>query len=141
MFGPAAVALTSAACLATPVHGSIVKAPPFTGRIAPQHDVVDGRFALHVGPLRDPATELSQKILWVLPGKYRKNVGPQLAFTWRLEGIVRSRARTYGTSRAGDSNYYFPSVLAPPLAGCWTLTLTTGRVRARLTVFVRDHSG
>lgn len=141
MFGPAAAALTFAACLATPVQGPNVKAPPFTGRVAPEYDVVDGRFALHVGPLRDPVTELSQKILWVLPGKYRRYVGPQLAFTWRLDGVVRSRACTYGTSRAGDPNYYFPSILAPPLAGCWTLTLMTGRLKARLTVLVREHPG
>lgn len=102
MFGPAAAALTFAACLATPVQGPNVKAPPFTGRVAPEYDVVDGRFALHVGPLRDPVTELSQ---------------------------------------AGDPNYYFPAILAPPLAGCWTLTLTTGRLKARLTVLVREHPG
>jgi hypothetical protein len=141
MFGPAAAALTSAACLATPVNGANVKAPPFTGRIAPQYDVVDGRFALHVGHLRDPVTGLSQKILWVLPPGYRKYVGPRLVFTGRLDGVVRYRASTYGTSRAGDPNYYFPSILAPPLAGCWSMTLTTGRLKARLTVLVREHPG
>jgi hypothetical protein len=45
MFGPAAAALAFAACLATPVQGPNVKAPPFTGRTAPEYDVVDGRFA------------------------------------------------------------------------------------------------
>jgi hypothetical protein len=102
---------------------------------------VDGRFALHVGPLRDPLTGLSQKILWVLPSTYRRYAGPQLAFTGRINGVVQYRARFYGAGRAGDSNLYFPSNLAPPAPGCWTLTLTTGRLKARLTVLVREHPG
>ena len=138
MFGPAIAALASAACLATPIDGASVKAPPFTGRIDPDYDIVNGRFALHVGPLRDPATGLSQKILWVLPSKYRKDVGPQLAFTGRLDGVVRYRTRVSAAIRAGDPNYYFPSNLAPPKVGCWTLTLTTGTLRARLVALVRE---
>ena len=137
MFGPFAAALTSAACLATPVDGNWVKAPPFRGGIYPAYDVVDGRFALHVGPLRDAATQTSQKILWVLPPKYRKQVGSQLVFTGHLNGVVQYRYRTYGTTSGNDANYYFPSNLAPPKAGCWTMTLTTGRLKARLVVWVR----
>jgi hypothetical protein len=140
VFGTLAAALTSTACLATPVHGSTVNASPFTGRIYPAYDVVDGRFALHVGPLRDETTQTSQKILWVLAPKYRKQVGSRLVFTGRLDGVIRYRYTASGTTaynNPSDTNYYFPTNLAPPTAGCWTFTLTTGRLKARLVAWVR----
>jgi hypothetical protein len=137
VFGSLAAALASTACLATPVHGSTVNASPFTGRIYPEYDVVDGRFALHVGPFRDVDAKTSQKILWVLPPRFRSKVGAQLAFTGRLNGAVQYRYRAAGTTSGNDSNFYFPSNLAPPNAGCWTMTLTTGRLKAQLVVWVR----
>ncbi len=119
------------------MRGAEVEAAPFVGRITPAYDVVGGRFSLHVGPLRDPAIGLNQKILWVLPPGYERRIGPTLAFTGRLNGVVQYRKAVPGTTREGDRNYDFPSILAPPRARCWTLTLTTGRLRARLVVLVR----
>lgn len=137
MLGPVST-LVAAACLATPVSGNRVVAPPFKGGIAPQYDVVGGRFALHVGGVRDRRTGLSQKILWVLPARYRKSAGPGLAVTGRLNGIVRFRQWFPGAGVPGDPALYFPSNIAPPTAGCWTLTLTTGQLKARLIVLVRS---
>jgi hypothetical protein len=58
-------------------------------------------------------------------------------FTGRLAGVVRYRYRASGTILPGDPNYYFPTNLAPPAEGCWSLTLTTGRLKARLVAWVR----
>jgi len=88
--------------------------------------------------VRDRRTGLSQKILWVLPARYRKSEGPELAVTGRLNGIVRFRQWFPGAGVPGDPALYFPSNIAPPTAGCWTLTLTTGQLKARLIVLVRS---
>src|ERR1041385_1608853 len=64
-------ATARAACPATPVHGSVVRAGAFTGYVTPAYDVVQGRFRLHVGEYRDRATGLSQKIPWFVPLRYR----------------------------------------------------------------------
>jgi hypothetical protein len=122
-------------CAATAVHGDYVRAGPFSGGIDPDYDVVNGRFRLHVGPWRDRAIGLSQKIPWFLPGKYRVGVflvvrGRRLApaggsFTVRLpEG------------GADPGQHVFPSNLSPPKAGCWRLSFQTRLVQGRLTVRV-----
>ena len=123
-------------CLAKTVDGDKVRAGPFTGFIAPQYDVVDGRFRLHVGGFRDRATGLSQKIPWYLPHSYRVGTflfvhgqrlsPPGAAFTQRLaEG-----------GSPDPAQHVFPSILRPPSAGCWRLSFRTRYVRGYLVVRV-----
>ena len=130
--------LASVACLATPVHGDVVRAGPFTGYIVPQYDVVKGRFRLHVGAYRNPSTGLSQKIPWFVPLRYR--VGGSLVITGRRLGTA-TRTFRQEFQRAGSSStpdkYVFPSSLSPPSAGCWRLTLRSGSARGTLTVLIR----
>jgi hypothetical protein len=62
--------LVSAACLAAPVHGGVVRAGPFVGYITQDYDVINGRFRLHVGDYRNAATGLTQKIPWFISRRY-----------------------------------------------------------------------
>jgi hypothetical protein len=79
--------LASAACLATPVHGNVVRAGPFVGYVVPLYDVVNGRFRLHVGEYRNPATGLSQKIPWFIPRRYPVRGRSSLSDdAWALSG-------------------------------------------------------
>jgi hypothetical protein len=136
-----AAVLASMACLATPVrqglHVPAVRAGPFLGLIAPEYDVVDGRFSLHVGPERDPATGLSQKIPWFASA--RSPVKPSVIVTGKrldAEGAPwRQVLRQAWASNEGM--WVYPSNLSPPSVGCWRLTFTSGKVRARLRALVR----
>jgi hypothetical protein len=123
-------------CLAAPVQDDRVHAGPFWGGIAPQYDIVDGRFRLHVGAYRDRATGLSQKIPWFLPEKYR--VGASVLVRGRrLAPPGASFSETL--QEAGSSgDHVFPSSFAPPSAGCWRLTFKTGKVTGSLVVLVRN---
>jgi hypothetical protein len=142
-----AALLASAACLAGPVQpglgGTVVRAGPFLGSIVPYYDVVDGRFSLHVGPTRDRDTGLSQKIPWwvsrrspvkglvVITGRRLDAPGP----SWRE---VLTEAQTGAVDNTAPGLRVYPSILTPPAAGCWRLTFSSGRVRAKLLVLVRD---
>jgi hypothetical protein len=132
--------LASAACLATPVHGDVVRAGPFVGYIVPQYDVVNSRFRLHVGEYRNPATGLSQKIPWFIPRRYP--VRGSLVVVWRRLGSVRVRFRTVLHQTWSPSNpkrWVFPSSFSPPNAGCWRLTFQSGRVTGELTALVSNR--
>ena len=123
-------------CLATPVHGDIVRAGPFTGGIDTDYDVVNGRFRLHVGAWRDRSIGLSQKIPWFLPSKYR--VGVYLVIRGRRLAPPRG-SFTLRLPEAGSldpKEPVFPSTLGPPKAGCWRFTFQTRLVQGRLIVRV-----
>jgi hypothetical protein len=135
-----AALLATAACLATPVQGDVVRAGPFTGGISRQYDVVDGRFRLHVGDYRDEVTGLSQKIPWFVPRRSRVGgsvlvVGRRLGSTRRIFKDVLHEA----WSPSDPDQRVFPSSFSPPSAGCLRLTFTSRRVKATLTVLVSDE--
>jgi hypothetical protein len=135
-----AALLASVACLATPVHGDVVRAGPFVGGIAPQYDVVNGRFRLHVGEYRDRAIGLSQKVPWFIARSYA--VGPTLVVRGRRLGSRRGRFKTMlqqASSENDPHKWIYPSSFSPPSAGCWRLTFHSGRVTAALTVLVSNR--
>jgi hypothetical protein len=136
---PALASIASAACLATPVHGDVVKAGPFAGGLAPGYDVVDGRFRLHVGPWRVRGG-LTQKIPWFVPKRYPIG-GPLVVVGRRLDRSPRTFRQTF--SAAGTSSpsttYVFPSIIAPPAPGCWRLSFSSGRVTGSLVALVSDR--
>jgi hypothetical protein len=133
----------SSTCQATPVEGGLeradgsiaphfVRAGPFRGYISPTYDIVEGRFRLHVGPYRDRATGLTQKILWLAS---------------RRTGAVRSLAivgnrlaprprRTFRQVFRSSGRTYFPTNISPPSPGCWQLDLSSGAARGSLVARV-----
>jgi hypothetical protein len=119
------------------LHVPAVRAGPFLGLIAQDYDVVDGRFSLHVGPERDPTRGLSQKIPWF--ASTRSPVKPSVVVSGkRLDGPgVRWRQVLHQAWASDEAMWVYPSVLSPPSVGCWRLTFTSGKVRARLTALVR----
>jgi hypothetical protein len=135
-----AALLASAACLATPVHGGIVRAGPFFGEVTPQYDVVNGRFRLHVGPYRDRATGLSQKIPWFVSRRYL--VRGSVVVRWRRLGSTRGGFKVV-LQKAGTPSdlhrWVYPSSFSPPRAGCWRLTFQSGLVTGKLTVLVSNR--
>jgi hypothetical protein len=134
-----AALLASAGCLATPVHGNVVRAGPFLGYVTPQYDVINGRFRLHVGAYRDRATGLSQKIPWFIPRRYPAR--GSLVVRWRRLGFTGGGFRVV-LQMAGTSDtrrWVYPSSFAPPRAGCWRLTFQSGRVTGKLTVLVSNR--
>jgi hypothetical protein len=135
-----AAVLASAACLATPVrqglHVPAVRAGPFLGLVAPEYDIVDGRFSLHVGPERDPTRGLSQKIPWF--ASTRSPVKASVVVTGRrLDGPGAPWRQVIHQAWADEAMWVYPSNLSPPSVGCWRLTFTSGKVRARLIALVR----
>jgi len=79
----------------------------------------------------DPSGRVSMKILWVAR---RSGGGPAIAITGRrLDGDGLFRQRFQRVSGAGSGQY--ASIVEVPAPGCWQLTLTTGRLRAK-AVFV-----
>ncbi len=140
MFASALVVFGARTCLATPVHADVVRAGPFTGYITPGHDVVAGRFRLHLGAYRVPGG-LTQKIPWFVPLRYR--VGDRLVVTGRRLGpSPRTFRQTFARAYSSDSSnqHVFPSIIAPPSAGCWRLTLRSGSVAGMLTTLVSNRS-
>jgi hypothetical protein len=134
--GAASGERVSPTCPASPVDGNYVHAGVIRGGIDTLTDVVNGRFQLRVGPYRDVTSGLTQKILWSVPAERRAN------------GLLVVRGRTiYGRKRtfvqkffqAGTEDQtrrYYPSIISPPSAGCWRLTLTTGKLRNALVARV-----
>jgi hypothetical protein len=133
--------LASAACLATPVHGNIVKAGRIGAYISPGYDVVDGRLSLHVGPKR-VKRGLNQKILWFVSRRFR--VGPELVLTGhRLSPRPATFMQRFpeAFSSSSPNLHVFPSIVAPPKTGCWRFTLRTAPLSDTLTVLVRPAEG
>jgi hypothetical protein len=127
-----------ATCPASPVDGARVHAGVITAGIDPYTDVVDGRFRLHVGEYRDLANGIFQKILWWAPSDRR--VGGRLVVRGRtLFGPKRTFVQRFDrayTDDPADTKAYYPSTVVPPSAGCWKLTLTTGKLRNALVARV-----
>jgi hypothetical protein len=126
-------------CKAERVQGNWVTAGPIRGGIAPQYDVVDGRFRLRVGSYRDRATGLNQKIPWFLSRRYRaggvlRMVGRRLSPSPRT---FKQRFNEAGMS--GSDDHVFPSIVSPPESGCWRLQFRTGKVAGTLTVWVHGR--
>jgi hypothetical protein len=123
--------------MATPVstQGTQVKAGPFVGLIARDYDVVDGRFSLRAGGMRTET--MSSKIPWFLPRRYR--VGPALAITGiRLDAPGRFTQRySEAFAPTNPGQHVFPTIIAPPRAGCWRITLRTGPTHGTLVALVR----
>jgi hypothetical protein len=99
-------------------------------------EVVDGRFAVYAGGV-NPQTNTSEKILWTV--RVGKPIGPALAVTGRMFGSseIRYRRRLWQAVSAQTPGYLFPSTLDLPQPGCWSLTLRSGRVFARVVVLAR----
>jgi hypothetical protein len=126
-------------CAAAPVEGghvrpdgsvapSVVRARPFRGYISPPYDIAEGRFRLHVGPFRDTATGLSQKIPWFV--NHRAGTVKSLVIVGtRLTPRPR---RTFRQVFRSNARTFFPTIISPPLPGCWRLQLSSGRARGSL---------
>jgi hypothetical protein len=125
------------ACPASRVDGSLVHAGAIRGGIDAETDVLDGRFRLHVGEYRDLAAGIFQKILWWIPSD-RKGIGGRLVVRGRtLYGPKRTFVQRFDRAYADDTTRaFYPSTIVPPSAGCWKLTLTTGKLRNALVVQV-----
>ena len=125
-------------CPAIPVDeaGGRVRIGPFRGEIATAYDVVNGRFRLRVGGLRDPGRGLTQKIPWFAP--VRSGVGESLEVSGRrLEPTPRRFRQRFASAGTSDTRrHVYPSILRPPAAGCWRFTFRSGRVRASAVVLV-----
>ena len=125
-------------CPASPVYGARVNAGVIVGGIDPYTDVVDVRFRLHVGEYRDLAQGTFQKVLWWAPSDRR--IGGRLVVRGRtLFGPKRTFGQRFDrayTDDPADTKAYYPSTMVPPKAGCWRLTLTTGKLRNALVVRV-----
>jgi heat shock protein HslJ len=123
---------------ATRVDGGEVRAGPFVGLIAPEYDVLNGRFRLHVGPYRDRTAGLSQKILWRV--SRQADVGRRLRIHARRLPPLSPRTFRHKLRRAGGDKkrWNFPSIIKPPAEGCWRLRFTSGSATGRLVVLVRD---
>lgn len=131
----------SSTCAAQPVSGETVKIGPFRGLIVPEHDVVDGRFRLHVGGHRDKASGLSQKIPWFVSTSAGSQ--PRLLVTGtRLSPSRRTFRQRFGRAEPSDQGrerrYVYPSIISPPAPGCWRLRFRSGTIDARVTVLVRN---
>jgi hypothetical protein len=114
--------------------GNWVRAKPFIGQMW-GGEVVNGGLAVYVGGRQPNGT--NEKILWSLNAKARVNAGARLALTGRLAGEVRYRAR-FSAASDGSGALLFPSTIRLPQAGCWTLTLTTGRIKAKVVVLAQE---
>jgi hypothetical protein len=125
-------------CPATRVDGAKVRAGPFVGLIAPEYDVLNGRFRLRVGAYRDRTTGLSQKILWSISRP--ADVGRRLRIDARRLPPLSLRKFRQKLRRAGGDKkrWFFPSIIKPPAEGCWRLRFRSGTTAGSLIVLVRD---
>jgi hypothetical protein len=125
-------------CPATRVDGAKVRAGPFVGLIAPEYDVLNGRFRLHVGSYRDRTTGLSQKILWRI--SRQADVGRRLRIHARRLPPLSPRTFRHKLRRAGGDKkrWNFPSIIKPSAEGCWRLRFKSGTTAGSLIVLVRD---
>jgi hypothetical protein len=127
-------------CPASPVDGEQVHAGVITAGIDPYTDIVGGLFRLHVGEYRDVASGTFQKILWWAPANRR--IGGRLVIRGRtLFGARRTFVQRFNrayTDNPNDPRAFYPSTIVPPNAGCWRLTVTTGKLRNALVVRVDE---
>ncbi|MFL5964262.1 MAG: hypothetical protein ACJ757_15370 [Gaiellaceae bacterium] len=118
--------------------GLVVKAGPLVGGVT-SYDRVAGRFSLRVGPNRT-RNGLSQKIPWFPePGT---PIGDTLVVSGRALSLPRTRSFTQtfpAAQEVGGGRKMFPTTIAPPSAGCWLFTFTTGPTTASIAVLVRPR--
>jgi hypothetical protein len=99
-------------------------------------EVVGGRFAVYAGG-RNPRTNSSEKVLWIVRRGAR--IGAELAVVGRRLGSTVVRYRRHFSQASSDQTpgYLFPSILDLPQPGCWSLTLRSGRVAAKVVVLAQ----
>src|SRR5262249_5697362 len=114
------------------VAGTVsVRVGGLVGYLDASHDVVRGRLALHVGRWRVRGPE-AQKIPWVVAATTR---APPPVLT--VTGVRLGSSAARFTQSFGSAAGVYPSIIAPPSAGCWRLTLTAGHLGGTLTALVR----
>jgi hypothetical protein len=133
--GDAEAGLPASGCAATPtrdVAGTvIVHVGGLVGYLDGSHDVVGGRLALHVGRWRVRGEE-TQKIPWFVTATTHAQP-PVLTVT----GVRSSPSAARFTQSFGAAAGVYPSIIAPPSAGCWRLTLAAGDLGGTVTALVR----
>ena len=126
-------------CAAAPVSNGKVHAGPFTGRLLfPRYDVVRGRFRMHPAGYRDRRRGISDKIPWFVSTRARPR-SSLLVTGRRLDRRARRFSQSFARAnpeRPARGRYVFPSNIVIPSAGCWQLTLRSGRARGTLRVVV-----
>jgi hypothetical protein len=137
VFGPLSV-LATAACLASPVSAdrSSIQVGPFKGGLAAGYDDVNGRFSLRVGGMR--TTQMSSKILWLLPDSYR-DVGALIVTGRRIGGGRFTQTFTEAGASTPPNMRFFPSIINPPATGCWRLWFQLGELRASALMLARPR--
>lgn len=155
LYGTAAPATTVAVsapleCPAALVHRDsndplsrrwIVPSPASAGITGGVPNEVDGRVAIYAGGV-NPVTGTNEKILWTIdPAKHVGSslqiVGQRVRVTaiGRLRAVSGSfRLKLYEAVSEQATGHLFPSIIAPPRAGCWRLTFRTGPTSARLII-------
>ena len=158
--GNAAAGSTRTRCSPTRVHhepnpvlgslsgGRWIEGRPLTARLLGYlwgGEEVRGRFALYAGG-RNPVSGTSEKILWIAPqhapvGASLRLIGQRLHFNFtlrRYEPTGRSFTQRFGAASSDQTQgQLFPSIVDAPRAGCWRLTLRTGRVYAVVVALVQ----
>lgn len=130
-------------CAATSVAGghvradgsvapSFVRAGPFRGYVSPSYDIVEGRFRLHVGPFRDKARGLSQKIPWFV----NRSAGAVKSLTIVGTRLTPRPRRTFKQLFRSSSRTFFATTISPPFPGCWRLQLGSGAANGSLVAVV-----
>jgi hypothetical protein len=110
---------------------------------------LNGRFAVYAGG-QNPRSRTSEKVLWAAPEE--APAGPRL----RIKGRRLRLDRRTGLFRATDGSFtqnfapahseqtpgqLFPSIIRAPRAGCWKLTLRTGRLSASAIAIIQPLRG
>jgi hypothetical protein len=158
--GQAAADSSAIRCSPTRVHhepnpalgslsgGRWIAARPFASRFVGYlwgGEEVGGRFALYAGG-RNPVSGTSEKVLWIAPqdapvGASLRLTGQRLRFNPRLrryEPIRGSFTQRFGAASSDQMpEQLFPSIVDVPRAGCWRLTLRTGRIYAVVVALVQ----
>jgi hypothetical protein len=100
---------------------------------------VDGRAAVYAGGV-NPTTGTSEKVMWIVD---RLRLGVLRIAGRRVRVTRTGRVRTargsfrlelYEAYSEQTPGHLFPSIIAPPRAGCWRLTLRTPGSSARLII-------
>ena len=101
----------------------------------------DGRVTVYAGG-ENPIYDTAEKVLWIVDAAKRvgsalRIVGGRVRVT--RQGRVRPtrgsfRLTLHEASSEQTPGHLFPSIIGPPRAGCWRLTLRSGRLSARVII-------
>lgn len=100
---------------------------------------VEGRFAVYATGV-NPKTHHNEKVMWLAPSDEPETAKllARLQITGRRLGVAHKQTFThrFGGSYSADmpGEQLFPSILRPPTAGCWKLTLQTGSLTSSIVV-------